>query len=376
MRKRAALGCLIVLSWMTAGSVAAPPWSKLDLFRHLEADPTKDYPLAERNGPWMIMVMTFSGPDAKDHARELVYELRSRYKLAAYTHAMRFDHTDAENGKQKSSARKVRYRLNEMNETAVLVGDFASVDDRTAQKTLEKLKVAKPDSLDTDKRVQQGKTDARTLGSVRMIQQAMLPDRSERKKRGPMRHAFLTTNPLLPDEYFAPKGVDRLVLDMNEPVKFSLLDCPGRYTVKVATFTGRVIIDQKQIEEIEKKGKNFDSQLAEAAEKAHKLTLALRQKGYEAYEFHDRYASMVTVGSFSSVGTPRADGKIEINPQAHAIIQTFGAERKVVPGQGVAQVGQPKLEAGIPLDIQPMLVEVPKKSLALQYDRPTLSGRF
>ena len=93
-----------------------------------------------------------------------------------------------------------------------------------------------------------------------------------------MRKAFITTNPLLPDEYFAPKGIDRLVLEMNQPVKFSLLDCPGKYTVKVATFTGRVVIDQKQIEEIEKKGKPFDSQLAEAADKAHKLTMALRQK--------------------------------------------------------------------------------------------------
>jgi hypothetical protein len=204
----------------------------------------------------------------------------------------------------------------------------------------------------------------------------VLPENSVRKKRGPMQNAFITTNPLLPDEYFVPKGIDRLVLEMNEPVKFSLLDCPGKYTVKVATFTGRVVIDQKQIEDIEKHGKPFESQLADAADKAHRLTLSLRQKGYEAYEFHDRYASMVTIGSFNSVGTPRADGKIEINPQAHAIIQTFGAERKVTPGQVAAQVGQPKVEAGIPLDIQPMLVEVPKRSLAAQYERPALSSRF
>ncbi len=208
-----------------------------------------------------------------------------------------------------------------------------------------------------------------------MIQQAVLPEGNPKKKRGPMRNAFITTNPLLPDEYFVPKGIDRLVLEMNEPVKFSLLDCPGKYTVKVATFTGRVVIDQKQIQEIEKKNKPFDSQLADAADKAHRLTMALRQKGYEAYEFHDRYASMVTIGSFNSVGTPRPDGKIEINPQAHAIIETFGAERKVIPGQAAPQLGKPKSEAGIGLDIQPMLVEVPKRSLAAQYERPSLTAR-
>ena len=111
-------------------------------------------------------------------------------------------------------------------------------------------------------------------------------------------------------------------------------------------------------------------------ELAHRLTMALRQKGYEAYEFHDRYASMVTVGSFNSVGTPRADGKIEINPQAHAIMETFGADKKVTPGQNTAQVGNPKIEAGIPLDIQPMLVETPKRSIGAQFERPKLSSRF
>ena len=54
------------------------------------------------------------------------------------------------------------------------------------------------------------------------------------------------------------------------------------------------------------------SALEEAGEAAHKLVEVLRNQGYEAYEFHDRGSSIVTVGSFDSVGTPRADGKIEI----------------------------------------------------------------
>ena len=58
---------------------------------------------------------------------------------------------------------------------------------------------------------------------------------------------------------------------------------------------------------------------------AHRLTEALRIKGYDAYEFHDRYCSIVTVGSFSSTGTPRRDGMIEINPEILAVIETFKA---------------------------------------------------
>ena len=68
---------------------------------------------------------------------------------------------------------------------------------------------------------------------------------------------------------------------------YSLLDCPGKYTVQVATFKGKVIIQQNEIRAIED-GKPMESELAEAAQKADKLARALRMKGYEAYQFHDR----------------------------------------------------------------------------------------
>ena len=104
--------------------------------------------------------------------------------------------------------------------------------------------------------------------------------------------------------------------------------------------------------------------MAEAAEKAHRLAKALRMKGYEAYEFHDRYASIVTVGSFNSVGTPRSDGRIEINPEIHKIMKTFGAESTTLPGQ-TTPVTPLKTLVGIPFDIQPIPVEVPKRSISM-----------
>src|SRR4029078_465298 len=98
------------------------------------------------------------------------------------------------------------------------------------------------------------------------------------------------TNPLLPKEYFVTPGVDRLVLEMNEGVSHSLLDCPGKYTVKVATLNGAAVVDSKKIKEVEK-GKSLSSRLAEAAENAHKLTEALRNGKYDGrplgvYEVH------------------------------------------------------------------------------------------
>ncbi|MFW6124704.1 MAG: hypothetical protein ACOC46_01040, partial [Pirellulales bacterium] len=94
----------------------------------------------------------------------------------------------------------------------------------------------------------------------------------------------------------------------------------------------------------------------------HRLTVALRMKGYDAYEFHERHASIVCVGSFSSVGKPRQDGKIEINPKIHLLMKKFGARKVSVPGQPAGM--ERKSVVGIPLDIQPIPVKVPKESIS------------
>ncbi len=90
----------------------------------------------------------------------------------------------------------------------------------------------------------------------------------------------------------------------------------------------------------------------------------MRIKGWEAYEFHDLNASLVTVGSFESVGTPRPDGKIEINPQVHRIIDVFRAQPLNAIGEAGAM--QPRSLVGIFFDVQPIPVEVPKRSISRQ----------
>jgi hypothetical protein len=353
------------------------------LFKQVEADPNKDYRLTDEHGPWLIMAITFSGDEAEDQADELVHELRSKYKLRAYRYEMNFDFTKGEVGRrvdQYGQPVKMKYRVEEMHEIAVMVGDFRSVDDPEAQQVLRKLRYMQPVCLDTEKRAKEGKKDYRTLGSLRWAQEEVnkLMDKNH-KPRGPMRHAMIATNPLMPADYFKPKGLDPLVITMNESVKHSLLKCPGRYTCKIATFTGSVTVDQGVIEDIEKNNKRFKSRLEDAAASAHEMTVALRAKGYEAWEFHDRYASIVTVGSFDSVGTPRPDGQTEINPQLHKLMETFSAPKKTVPGQAAPKVGDPfvvQTKIGkIPCDIQAMPVEVPRRSLSRQYERPAVSLR-
>lgn len=356
--------------WLVAAAAlpAASPLAKMIPGKRIEADPNKDYLLTENNGPWMIMAAAFSGDGARDQARQLVLELRDRYRLPAYLYQKKFDlegRTEGRGTDRFGEPLKMRYaRGSSLLEIAVMVGDYPSVDDPEGQKVLRKIKYLKPEALDVAKR----KTTSQTLANFRTLQKAVLPEGNENREKGPMGSAFVVTNPLLPAEYFSPKGMDKLVVEMNKGVKHSLLDCKGRYTVKVATFTGQIVLDQKKIEQIER-GAKFKSRLQDAAVNAHKLTEALRDKGVEAYEFHDRYASIVTIGSFDSVGLPRPDGKIEINPAMHSIIKTYGAEAKLLPGQVTPQLSKPKSLEGVPFDVSPVPVEVPRRSLAADYNR-------
>jgi hypothetical protein len=355
----------LVMSW--SAWAAAAPWEKLLTLNRVEADPNKSYTLTKENGPWMILACTFSGEDAKRQATDLVLELRKRYKVPAYAYEKKFDFDDENLGRgldQLGGSKKMRYqRGGEIREIGVMVGDFPAIDDPKAQKMLQEVKSASPECLE----IKEGKKTNQSLAALRYIQREIHSAMgSDKKKKGPMGHAFLTTNPLLPKDYFAPKGIDKLVLAMNEGNKFSLLDCPGKYTVQVAHFTGSVLIDQKKIRQVEDGQLKMKNGLVAAGEKAEAMAEALRQKGYEAYVLHDRYASLVTVGGFESVGTPLSDGRIDLNPQIHTIMKTFGAEQ--VAGGGY----QPKDINGIPFDIQPIPVQVPKRSISADYNREPL----
>jgi hypothetical protein len=362
------LGCGI-LAGISNTALADPPWRTILAFHRPDADPNQAYPVTEQSGPWLITAATFAGEGAEQQAHELVIELRKRYKLASYTHEMHFDFTGSVQGRGLDSTgepQKMHYRRKkEFEEIAVLVGDFPAIDHPDLQRTLQKIKTAQPEALAP----QQGKPSYQQLGAYRNGEFSVVVGGrvvDQRKAPGPMAHAFVTRNPLLPEEYFVAKGVDKLVMEMNKHVTHCLLDCPGKYTVKVATFTGNVTIKPDDIRKIES-GEKTNSRLAQAAVDAHLLTEALRAKGYAAYEFHDRYSSIVTVGSFDTIGTKLANGKIDLHPQVFTIMQVFGAERKNVPGQAQPMVGAPKNLAGIPLDVQPIPVEVPKRSIGSDY---------
>ena len=83
----------LAVAWALASlPAAADGWLPTSWFTAAASDPQAMYPLAEKDGPWLVLATTFRGETARDDARQLVHELRSRNKLRAYTHEKAFDY--------------------------------------------------------------------------------------------------------------------------------------------------------------------------------------------------------------------------------------------------------------------------------------------
>jgi hypothetical protein len=359
---------LVWVACVAATSDAAPPNFSFIPFKRVDVDPKKTYEWTEQNGPWMVYATSFTGEGAETQAHELVLELRQRFKIPAYIHRRHYDYTDPVTGlgvNRYGEAKKMKHvSAKAYDEIAVMVGNYQDLEDPDLQKTLQKIKYARPESLDITKR----KKSNQKYAGWRYFSQLVSPN-EEQKTKGLMGNAFATRNPLRPDENQALRGLDPLVLEMNKDAEFSLLKNTGKFSVKVATFKGITTMKLDEIAKYERG--SLRGKLEEAAYKANKLAAALREQGVEAYEFHDRNESIVCVGSFDSVGTPREDGKTEINPAIYQVMQRFGAEQKNLPGQ--ASVGlAPRTLKGISFDVQPVPVEVPRVSLAATYARGPL----
>jgi hypothetical protein len=343
---------LFLLIGLMAGSWSVPAraqsgWLPTTWFSKQKIDPQAMFPLSERDGPWLVLATTFRGEGARDDARRLVQELRGRFKMRAYTHEQAFDFTGAQRGlglNPDGSPKRMRYaNAQQVVEVAVMVGDFASCDDSRAQKALATIKSLQPEALTGEQGKSRAFADFRRM--IGLDKQA---------GRGPMRLAFMIPNPLLPEDFFNRPQLDDFVIGINADVEHSLLDCPGRYSVRVATFTGAGTFADQKTTAAEDAG--FESRLVQAAEKAHRLTVALRRQGWQAWEFHDRESSMVCVGSLSQLAIEQQDGSSQPHPELVRITTALGPD----PDRLAAGAILPKRIEGILLDVQPRPVDVPR----------------
>ena len=100
----------------------------------------------------------------------------------------------------------------------MLVGEFPTIDDPEAQRELQTIKTLNPQTLP----IANSSSTAQSLATVRQFQRNLKQRLGKSVPSGPMGHAFLTRNPLLPKEYFAPKGVEEEVAKWNEDLEHSL----------------------------------------------------------------------------------------------------------------------------------------------------------
>ena len=135
MRHIQFVSSLFALTFCSVSSAlfAAPPlWEQLAPRKSVAADPNQEYKLSETNGPWLVMATSFTGEEGKAQAHELVLELRSKYHLPAYYYGMDFELEDLNPGRgidEYGGPIKRRYNRGEVQEHAVLVGEFPAIDD-------------------------------------------------------------------------------------------------------------------------------------------------------------------------------------------------------------------------------------------------------
>ena len=269
--------------------------SSLPAKDRIEAVAGKKYELSRVHGPVMIMVETFrrsaneaDTPDkktAEQVANELVFELRSRNNLPAYIYRVNADDGVVDTFDRRGN-RDQKKNLHKVESFGVIAGNYPSLNDPLARDTLAFVKKLRPKCLSPES------------GIVWFAKAG----------EGPFQKAFLTVNPLLSEEeaesrMASQSSFDPLLIKLNSSVNHSLLENKGKFTLQVAMFTGRKVVEGTLAAQ---KTNFFEERvnpnpLAWAEVEANDLMLALRQhRKREAYVWHDHYQSIVTIGSYET----------------------------------------------------------------------------
>ena len=247
------------------------------------------FPLAKENGPWLVVVKSFQGPQAIELANELARELRDKHHVTAYTFVKR-----PGQGGGVQSVNLERGRVREYEGAAVLAGDFK--DEKEATKARDKIRDIRPKCIAWDK-------NARNQS---------LP--------GVLSTAFIVPNPLAPKQADNTKP-DPLLLKINSG-HYTIYGCPGEFTLKVVEFRGASAVSEPQRKKLEE-----NSMLAVAGEYAETVAQQLRRQNVEAYTYHGLYSSSVCVGGFA---TPQ-DARIEQLAKQLAGIKVAGHTLSALP---------------------------------------------
>ncbi len=385
----------------------------------IEAVKGKKYFLTKRHGPWMIMVASFKQPPPERRsdkgltpeqaADELVYELRKQ-GIPAYTYSQKEVREEVETTDALDRKRKRQFIANQQN-YCVLAGNYDSNEETTKGGKLAKDTLAwiednfKPEFLmELNPNFERAKAAERS--PLRQLKSGgvwqLTPNKLKKDKDGkfvarPLAGAFLTLNPLLTAEEVQARKRDPLLVKLNAGNELSLYNNPRKYTLVVASFYGKSskaqvgmmgLANFRDAQKTFKVGEALD----EAAQDAWELATLLRrgnfvvsadpatrvngqprklpgglsplppgQTRFESWIWHDRFKSVVTVGSFDRVDDPRiaqfqAAFGAKVKEHAQTKKPFLAAEQLTVPA---ILKGNQLPEKSWIFDPKPQLVEVP-----------------
>lgn len=329
----------------------------------IEAVKGKRYTLSKQHGPWMIMVAAIrdvdddkrynrrieGGMSAQEAADEMVYALRLK-GIPAYIYSQD-EKVERITSPSVSESNGRRY-IAQQGYISVMAGNFKSNNDKSAEAVLKYIKNKFNPAFLADEK--NGGILPRTPG-----------------RPSPFSRAFLTVNPLWQGEVRDTEQ-DNFIADLNAGYKYSLLQNKGKYTIVVATFQGGSVVQVGNNSSAKANGffeRHFGTGLNDCGESAMQLTDRLRNAkkfgydtDYEAWVYHDKFKSIVTIGSFESKDDPRIralatqfGGKTVRHPQSG---------EDVVAGEAFTIPRYPK-NGEIPtyscvLDAHTPLIEVPR----------------
>ena len=320
----------------------------------------KRYKLARNHGPWMIMVASIrdvddetrrikGGMTAWEAADGIVFALREQ-GIPAYVYSQ--EEKMGEISSPSSNESTGRRYIAQHGYISVMAGNFPSDQEKVAKEKLEWIKKKFNPAFLSDP--QNGgilpKTPGRPL---------------------PFSRAFMTVNPLWEGEVRDTKE-DNFITELNSGQKYSLLQSKSKYTMVVATFHGSSVIQVGNSQTSKAVGffnTHFGKSLDDCAENAMLLTDKLRNAkkygydtNYDAWVYHDKYKSIVTIGSFDSKDDPRIrtmatqyGGKTVRHPSTGE--EVLAGEIFAVPK--VTKNNELPAHSWI-FDAQPRLMEVPR----------------
>lgn len=306
----------------------------------VEAEKGKRYALTKEHGPWMIMVTSLGGDTkeqykrAREAADELVYELRKK-GLPAYTYEQ---DTEIEriNTQDRFGRDQRRVYAAQRGMIGILAGNYPTIDHADAQRTLKLVKAMRP----------------------KVLEIPGLP--TSNKGQGPLYKAFLAPNPMLDPEEIARRNRDPLLLKLNSGSEFSLADNKHKFSLVVASFYGKSAVKPNRFAEFEQNLKGNTS-LDSAGLESWQLMKTMRAQGIEAYVYHDRFRSIVTVGGFDSQDDPLIKkaydmfcAKYRHNPET---------DKDVLVSESIQIPGKNRGDAPLKnwtMDPYPQLIEVPR----------------